>query len=52
MNPKPIPQRISAFLLCFALLVGLLPTSALAADTTHNKPHCCQRRRDGNRYSE
>ena len=25
------PQRISAFLLCLALLVGLLPTSALAA---------------------
>ena len=36
MNPKPIPKRISAFLLCFALLVGLLPTSALAADTTHD----------------
>ena len=33
MNPKPIPKRISAFLLCFALLVGLLPTSALAAET-------------------
>ena len=25
------PQRISAFLLCLALLIGLLPTSALAA---------------------
>ena len=36
MNSKPIPQRISAFLLCFALLVGLLPTSALAADTPHD----------------
>ena len=36
MNSKPIPQRISAFLLCVALLVGLLPTSALAADTPHD----------------
>ena len=26
------PQRISAFLLCLALLVGLLPATALAAD--------------------
>ena len=26
------PQRISAFLLCLALLVGLLPLSALAAN--------------------
>ena len=26
------PQRISAFLLCLALLVGLLPVTALAAD--------------------
>ena len=33
MKPKPIYKRISAFLLCFALLVGLLPTSALAAET-------------------
>ena len=30
MNSKPIPQRISAFLLCFALLVGLFPSAALA----------------------
>ena len=31
------PQRISAFLLCLALLVGLLPTSALAAGTDTGK---------------
>ena len=36
MNTKPIPKRISAFLLCFALLVGLLPTSAWAAENEHN----------------
>lgn len=32
MKPKPIYKRIGAFLLCFALLIGLLPTSALAED--------------------
>ena len=31
------PQRISAFLLCLALLVGLLPTSALAAGADTGK---------------
>ena len=30
------PQRISAFLLCLALLVGLLPLSALAKDDHHD----------------
>lgn len=32
MKPKPVYKRIGAFLLCFALLIGLLPTSALAAE--------------------
>ena len=31
------PQRISAFLLCLALLVGLLPTAAFAAETDTGK---------------
>ena len=28
-----IPKRLGAFFLCFALLVGMLPAGALAADT-------------------
>ena len=35
MKPKPVYKRIGAFLLCFALLIGLLPTSALAAEATN-----------------
>lgn len=33
MSPKQIPQRISAFLLCLALLLSLSPTAAMADDT-------------------
>lgn len=32
MKPKPIYKRLRAFLLCFALLVGMLPVTAGAAD--------------------
>ena len=32
MNPTPIPKRVSAFLLCLALLVGLLPVTASAVE--------------------
>lgn len=36
MKPKPIYKRLRAFLLCFALLVGMLPVTAGAADNTYN----------------
>lgn len=38
MDHKPIPKRVRAFLLCFTLLVGLLPTAALAAEGEYPTP--------------
>lgn len=36
MKQHPIPKRLGALLICFALLVGMLPVTAGAADNTYN----------------